>query len=140
MAALARVALSFAAPPEAGAWESGTEAEVADRLRAYVSGDRALAMVVEAGEDLIGFAACRRDGAPRAALDILAVAPGHRGHGIGTRLVSDMLEALRSRGVASLDVNVEAGNAAAVRFWRRAGFRDTIVRMTADLAEPVAQP
>ncbi|HEY7119910.1 MAG TPA: GNAT family N-acetyltransferase [Tepidisphaeraceae bacterium] len=53
----------------------------------------------------------------------LAVDPAERGRGIGERLMREMVEQLRLRGVRRVYLEVEAANAAAVHLYERLGFR-----------------
>ena len=53
----------------------------------------------------------------------LAVDPAHRGRRIGERLMREMLEQLRHRGVRRVYLEVEANNASAVHLYERLGFR-----------------
>jgi ribosomal protein S18 acetylase RimI-like enzyme len=58
-------------------------------------------------------------------IESLAVLPSHQGRGIGTRLFGVLIDALAADGVHDLVLGVLAGNAAAIRFYRRHGFRPT---------------
>jgi len=62
---------------------------------------------------LAGFAAARRDGY----VLFLAVAPEHRGHGYGSRLIADVAERNRS-----VTCHVRASNDDAIAFYRHVGF------------------
>jgi ribosomal protein S18 acetylase RimI-like enzyme len=53
----------------------------------------------------------------------LAVDPAYRGRRIGERLMREMLEQLRHRGVRRVYLEVEATNASAVHLYERLGFR-----------------
>jgi len=66
-------------------------------------------------------------GDERAHLVLLAVRPSHRRMGIGRRLVDWLVESARTAGIASLHLELRAGNEAARGFYRAAGFDETIV-------------
>lgn len=53
----------------------------------------------------------------------LGVAPAHRGHGLGTALLLQALHGFRRAGLPAAILEVTAENAAAVRIYRRLGFR-----------------
>ena len=52
----------------------------------------------------------------------MGVLPEHRAAGVGTALLSALIESARSRGIARLSLSVEDGNPAR-RLYERAGFR-----------------
>jgi ribosomal-protein-alanine N-acetyltransferase len=54
----------------------------------------------------------------------LAVAPAHRGRGIGGRLLATLLVHHRARGAARAFLEVRPGNAEARRLYARLGFRE----------------
>ncbi len=54
----------------------------------------------------------------------MVTAPAHRGRGIATRLVSELLRRARARGCTTAYLQVEAGNAPARRAYSKFGFRD----------------
>ena len=66
-------------------------------------------------------------GDERAHLVLLAVRPSHRRSGIGQRLVEWMLESARCAGIASIHLELRAGNDAARRFYRAMGFYETVL-------------
>jgi ribosomal-protein-alanine N-acetyltransferase len=66
-------------------------------------------------------------GEERAHLVLLAVRPTHRRAGIGRRLVDWLLESARAAGIASVHLELRAGNEAARGFYRAMGFDETIV-------------
>lgn len=66
-------------------------------------------------------------GDERAHLVLLAVRPSHRRMGIGRRLVDWLVESARTAGIASLHLELRAGNEAARGFYRAVGFDETIV-------------
>jgi len=58
----------------------------------------------------------------------IAVDPAVQGRGIGARLVAGMLDEVARAGLAAATLEVRAGNVAARRLYRRAGFEDAGVR------------
>lgn len=66
-------------------------------------------------------------GEERAHLVLLAVRPTHRRVGIGRRLVEWLVESARAAGIASLHLELRAGNEAARGFYRALGFDETLV-------------
>ena len=66
-------------------------------------------------------------GDERAHLVLLAVRPSHRRSGIGRRLVEWLLESARTAGIASIHLELRAGNDAARRFYRAMGFYETVL-------------
>ena len=66
-------------------------------------------------------------GDERAHLVLLAVRPSHRRSGIGQRLLEWLLESARCAGIASIHLELRAGNEAARRFYRAMGFYETVL-------------
>jgi [ribosomal protein S18]-alanine N-acetyltransferase len=66
-------------------------------------------------------------GDERAHLVLLAVRPSHRRLGIGQRLLDWLLESARVAGMASIHLELRAGNDAARRFYRAMGFYETVL-------------
>ena len=66
-------------------------------------------------------------GEERAHLVLLAVRPAQRRLGIGRRLVEWLVESARAAGIASLHLELRAGNEAARAFYRALGFDETLV-------------
>jgi [ribosomal protein S18]-alanine N-acetyltransferase len=66
-------------------------------------------------------------GDERAHLVLLAVRPSHRRLGIGQRMLDWLLESARVAGIASIHLELRAGNDAARRFYRAMGFYETVL-------------
>lgn len=66
-------------------------------------------------------------GDERAHLVLLAVRPTHRRQGIGLRLLEWLLDSARTAGMASVHLELRSGNDAARRFYRSAGFYETVL-------------
>jgi ribosomal-protein-alanine N-acetyltransferase len=75
---------------------------------------------------IIGFAIMEL-GEERAHLVLLAVRPSHRRLGIGQRMLEWLLESARVAGMASVHLELRAGNDAARRFYRAMGFYETVL-------------
>ncbi len=75
---------------------------------------------------LTGFAIMEL-GDERAHLVLLAVRPSHRRLGIGQHLLEWLLESARIAGMASIHLELRAGNDAARRFYRAMGFYETVL-------------
>jgi ribosomal protein S18 acetylase RimI-like enzyme len=56
-------------------------------------------------------------------LDIVYVAPGHRGKGVGKRMIAELLRFAKERGAARIDLLVDLENEAARRLYAEHGFR-----------------
>jgi ribosomal protein S18 acetylase RimI-like enzyme len=81
------------------------------------------------GAELVGTALCGHDGR-RGYLHHLAVAPAHRGKGLGRDLVARCLDALAHEGIEKCHLFVFGGNADGLAFWARAGWTErTELRM-----------
>jgi ribosomal protein S18 acetylase RimI-like enzyme len=60
----------------------------------------------------------------RAHLARIIVAPGQRGRGTGTALVSGLLDCARGRGHRTASLNVDPSNAIAIALYEKLGFAD----------------
>jgi ribosomal protein S18 acetylase RimI-like enzyme len=58
-------------------------------------------------------------------IESLSVLPGHRGQGLGSRLLEGLEAALRERGVTDLVLGLLPGNLDAARLYERRGYRPT---------------
>jgi ribosomal protein S18 acetylase RimI-like enzyme len=82
-------------------------------------------------------------------LNLLAVDPGYRRHGIGRQLVEWLEESARVAGTFVISLEVRAGNRGALEFYRKLGYREivhlpryyggreTAVRMTRHCGRPL---
>lgn len=100
-------------------------------LRVYVEGfgrDGDVAVCAEEGGAVVGAAWARLmrgygfagDGSPELAVSVL---PGHRGRGLGSALLSALIERYRGLGYSALSLSVQRSNPAA-RLYERLGFRE----------------
>jgi ribosomal protein S18 acetylase RimI-like enzyme len=90
-------------------------------LRVLLSVDPGALIVADAGGELVGSLIAAWNGW-RGSFYRLAVHPGHRRRGLGTRLVRAGEQRLRELGAVRLDALVAAGEAGAVGFWSAAGY------------------
>ncbi len=70
---------------------------------------------------------------PAGVLHDIVVDPGHRGRGVGRRLLDATLAHLKSRGAPRVVLSTAERNEAAQRLFASAGFRRTMVEMTREL-------
>ncbi len=97
--------------------EGDSEAE----LREYLARNPGASQVAMLGEHLIGAVLAGHDGR-RGLLYHLAVSPGHRGKGIGRRLVHESLSILNDQGVRRVLILVARDNPSGRDFWARCGW------------------
>lgn len=62
-------------------------------------------------------------------LDELAVMPGHRGRGLGSRLMDWADDVFRERAAHCIELRVVVGNGDALRFYERRGFLSSVLEM-----------
>ena len=74
----------------------------------------------------------------RGYLQHLAVAPSHRGRGVGRALAERAVEALRALGVAKYHLMVRQENAAARAFWEHLGWQERADVVLMSHADPNA--
>ncbi|MDQ0893347.1 GNAT family N-acetyltransferase [Agromyces ramosus] len=95
------------------------------RLQSLLAGPSTIAYL--AGDPAAGFALVTLrsnvwyDG-PVALLDELYVAPDRRGHGLGTAMIHLLIADAKEQGVSAIEINVDAGDVDAQRFYERHGF------------------
>jgi ribosomal protein S18 acetylase RimI-like enzyme len=94
-----------------------------------------LFLVATIGSDLVGSVMAGYDG-HRGWINYLAVAPGHRRHGLGRRLVRETEDRLHAIGCPKVNLQIRAGNATAVAFYEAIGYRvDDVVSLGRRLIE-----
>ena len=94
-------------------------------LRALRSRDTLTVAACERG-GIVGFA-IMEFGDERAHLVLLAVRPLHRRLGIGRRMLEWLVESALTAGIASIHLELRAGNEAARGFYRAMGFSETML-------------
>lgn len=62
---------------------------------------------------------------PEAELESIAVDSAHQRHGIGRRLLSNLVKELRQEGIETLHLEVRASNLAAIGLYSSFGFKET---------------
>lgn len=98
---------------------------LARRLKSLLAGPDTIAYLV--GEPAAGVALVTLrsnvwyDG-PVALLDELYVAPDRRGRGLGAAMIHLLIDDAKERGVSAIEINVDAGDVDAQRFYERHGF------------------
>jgi ribosomal-protein-alanine N-acetyltransferase len=103
----------------------GWKYDAARVLRAIREPETLAPVACERGR-IAGFA-LMEFGEERAHLVLLAVRPAERRRGIGRLLVEWLVESARVAGIASLHLELRAGNEAARGFYRALGFDETLV-------------
>jgi ribosomal-protein-alanine N-acetyltransferase len=93
-------------------------------IRGFLSRAGAVALAAENGGALAGFAIGHRRGA-RGHIVTIDIAPGRRRHGTGRLLLTELLRRLEEAGARQIRLEVDARNAAAIRFYEHMGFRAT---------------
>jgi ribosomal protein S18 acetylase RimI-like enzyme len=109
---------------------AGVALSSADRPEAigrYLDRNPGLSLVVEDSGRVVAALLCGHDGR-RGYLHHLAVDPGHRGRGIGRRLVERATDGLRAEGIAKCHIFVMRDNPSGIAFWTHLGWspRDDI--------------
>lgn len=111
-------------------------------LAALVASDDAQVLVAECAGRLVasGFAQLRVskeyvEHRRHAYLGFMFVAPDHRGRGLNGRIVRELIDWARARGVTELQLEVYAQNAAAIRAYEKLGFRPRLLEMRLDGGE-----
>jgi ribosomal protein S18 acetylase RimI-like enzyme len=97
-----------------------------------------LAFLADADGRPVGFALGRAR-PPVGRLTDLYVVPTARRRGVAAALLRELLEAFRARGLAEVDLEVDLENAEARAVYRRWGFREAWVHLTAPLDAVVAR-
>jgi N-acetylglutamate synthase len=97
------------------------EADSRDAILAYVARNPGLSFVARDGAVVAGAVLAGTDGR-RGYLQHLAVAPSHRGRGVGRALAERVVEALSAAGIAKCHLMVRQENERAKAFWEHLGW------------------
>lgn len=81
-------------------------------------------IVAAAGDRIVGYAAAERQEDGSGYLDLVGVAPGERGRGIGALLVTEVVDAARARGADRIHLTVRETNTVARGLYERLGFTE----------------
>lgn len=92
-----------------------------EALGRFVERNRGLSLVATDGE-IVGALLCGHDGR-RGLIYHLAVAPDFRRQNLAREMVRSCLSALKAHGIERCLILVQAGNEAALEFWKAAGCR-----------------
>lgn len=103
---------------------SGLDHDVADWQAEYDGAAGVMLIVVDPAGEVVGTAAVRRLAPAVTELKRMWLRPDHRGRGVAARLMDRVLDEARRLGGAVLRLDSEARLAAAVRLYRRYGFRE----------------
>jgi len=118
-----------------------------ERVARLLDDPETVTLVASAGEPVAGFAIMTL-GDERAHLVLLAVQPRHQRRGVARRMTEWLVRTAVTAGMAAIDVELRAGNAAALALYRASGFaetrrlpgyyraRETAIRMTRMLRGP----
>ena len=107
----------------------GRPALTDSRVRALIGADgsQATALVAESGGRIVAFAGYHRDpNAPDRAEVAFAVSDAVQGHGIGTRLLEQLVSVARQVGIASFDAYVLGDNRRMLDVLRDSGLAETV--------------
>ena len=94
-------------------------------LRQLIAHAETVTLVARHGESVAGFGIMKY-GDEHAHLMLLAVRPDVRRRGIARRLVEWLVTSAATAGVATIHVELRAGNADAYALYRRLGFEETL--------------
>jgi ribosomal-protein-alanine N-acetyltransferase len=89
---------------------------------------RRLYLVAEEGDELVGYGVMMFTGGPQADVLTLAVDPAHWGQGVGTALLSALVDEAGRRGHTEVMLEVRKDNPRARRLYLRHGFTEIGIR------------
>ncbi|BEU88259.1 ribosomal protein S18-alanine N-acetyltransferase [Selenomonas sp. TAMA-11512] len=84
-------------------------------------------LVALAGEEIIGYAGVWILGT-EGHISNVAVDPAHRGQGIGSALLENLIRAMKERGAASATLEMRVSNDAARKLYEKYGFKSVGIR------------
>lgn len=113
------------------------EADSREAIASYLARNPGLSFVAREGGRLVGAVLAGTDGR-RGYLQHLAVAPSHRGRGLGRALAERSVEALGLLGIAKCHLMIRAENAQAKAFWEHLGWTERADVMLMSHADPNA--
>lgn len=80
-------------------------------------------IVAAKGREVLGYISCSMRAGAKAGIDLVSVAPGAEGAGVGKALVRASLDWAGARGAASMEVVTQGRNYAAQRLYQSCGFK-----------------
>ena len=89
----------------------------------YLRRNPGLSFVASLGREIVGATLCGHDGR-RGLFYHLAVAPEHRGQGVGRKILQQGLAGLRAIGISRATILVATDNPDGRAFWVRQGFEE----------------
>lgn len=95
-----------------------------ERVGRLLDDPETVTLLACAGEQTAGFAIMTL-GDERAHLVLLAVRPRHQRRGIGRRMTEWLVATATTAGMAAIDVELRAGNSAALALYQASGFAET---------------
>jgi ribosomal protein S18 acetylase RimI-like enzyme len=113
------------------------EADSREAIGRYLARNPGLSFVARDAGQLVGAVLTGTDGR-RGYLQHLAVAPTHRGQGVGRALAERAVEALRAAGIGKCHLMVREDNAQARAFWAHLGWSERLDIKLMSLADPNA--
>jgi ribosomal protein S18 acetylase RimI-like enzyme len=113
------------------------EADSREAIIHYLARNPGLSFVARDEVRLVGAVLAGTDGR-RGYLQHLAVAPSHRGRGLGRALAGRAVEALRAFGIAKCHLMVRQENAPARAFWKHLGWAERADVTLMSHADPTA--
>lgn len=99
------------------------DADSREAITRYLARNPSLSFVARDGGQLVGAVLVGTDGR-RGYLQHLAVAPSHRGQGLGRALAERAVAALSALGIAKCHLMVREENGPARAFWERLGWSE----------------
>jgi len=96
----------------------------AEQYQAVFSGQNRIALVLEEQSGIQGFLIARGVG-PEWEFENIAIAGPARRRGLGTRLLGELLNTVRSRGAVAVFLEVRESNSAARRLYEKWAFSET---------------
>ena len=99
------------------------DADSREAISRYLARNPELSFVARDGDQLVGAILAGTDGR-RGYLQHLAVAPSHRGQGLGRALAERVVESLRALDIAKCHLMVRQENAQARAFWDHLGWTE----------------
>jgi ribosomal protein S18 acetylase RimI-like enzyme len=117
-----------------------TEQGYGSFLGTQLTGDDHFVLVAERDGEVVGYAYAGLEGpdymalrGPAGALYDIVVDPANRSQGVGRALLQATIDELTRRGAPRILLSTAERNAAAQRFFERAGFRRTMIEMTREV-------